>query len=345
MRVAVVLLALAGCRVSGVFPCETRAQCGDGECVVGWCSFTDLSCESGLRFDWTAGGGFADECVATPQLDSDGDGTPDATDTCPDLMSTDQTDSDLDGRGDVCDSCPNAMNVDQADEDGDTVGDACDNCPHIANLNQLNVDADGVGDVCDPRSAAADRIVLFLPFNDPAEVAGWSTSQFAIGPDSDFVVEGGVLEQRSTPVAALFYNNDLAINAAWTTTHVTYGMLDTTMVRGVSVVEQFAKTNGDIGVGQGCGELRSTSLDNDRANFTYTSFFNNQLHYSMLAQGGATVAVNHEATYTTHQNGGNTECTVDGTQRNENSITAPGRGLALHTSGVQAKFSYLIVID
>ncbi len=350
MRAALVLtiaVSLIGCRISDSFPCETNDQCGDGQCVVGWCSYLDVGCASGLRFDWTAGGGNADECVSAPQLDSDDDGTPNATDTCPDLANVDQIDTDSDGHGDACDNCDAVMNLDQADEDGDAIGDKCDNCPHIANANQANADGDGVGDVCDPRAAAVDNIVLFLPFNDPAEVATWSTSSFSGAPVSDFVVEGGVLEQRNPATLALFYSPDLGINGAWTTTQVEYVMLRATTVRGASVLEQFQKIDNTIGTGQGCGELRSTALDGDKPFFAYNSFFGDSLHYYQLvaSNNGALVEAAHVATYTTHQDQGNTECTVGGIKRTRGSITTPGRGLALHTSGVQAKFSYLIVID
>lgn len=47
--------------------------------------------------------------VVGPSLavDSEGDGTPDACDTCPTVSNPDQADADLDGLGDACDPCPN----------------------------------------------------------------------------------------------------------------------------------------------------------------------------------------------------------------------------------------------
>ena len=43
---------------------------------------------------------------ATPEEDSDRDGTPDSADNCPDVPNPDQLDSDGDGFGDACDTCP-----------------------------------------------------------------------------------------------------------------------------------------------------------------------------------------------------------------------------------------------
>jgi hypothetical protein len=44
------------------------------------------------------------KCLA-PDVDSDGDGMPNARDNCP-LIKNDQHDEDGDGIGDVCDPCP-----------------------------------------------------------------------------------------------------------------------------------------------------------------------------------------------------------------------------------------------
>lgn len=85
-----------------------------------------------------------DECEA----DSDGDGTVDDCDNCPDLPNPDQSDLDLDGLGDACDNCPDEVNPDQMDTDGDGFGDACDNCPEHPNPDQLDCDLDGIGDLC-----------------------------------------------------------------------------------------------------------------------------------------------------------------------------------------------------
>ena len=59
-------------------------------------------------------------------------------------------DSDGDGVPDAVDSCP----LDPAnDADGDGVCGNLDNCPLIANSNQADSDGDGLGDACDPCSS------------------------------------------------------------------------------------------------------------------------------------------------------------------------------------------------
>lgn len=101
--------------------------------------------------------------------DADGDGTPDACDTCPALLDPDQADSDDDGTGDLCDNCPGLANVRQGDIDGDGAGDSCDtdrdgdavanetdDCPDVANPGQADGDGDLVGDACDDCSAASN---------------------------------------------------------------------------------------------------------------------------------------------------------------------------------------------
>ena len=82
--------------------------------------------------------------------DPDGDGVPDARDTCADLADPAQDDADWDATGDACDPC--------TDRDGDGRGDpgfpitTCplDNCPFQWNASQADRDADGSGDPCDP---------------------------------------------------------------------------------------------------------------------------------------------------------------------------------------------------
>lgn len=84
-------------------------------------------------------------------LDTDQDGSPDPTDTCPHIPGP-QIDSDGDGKGDICDNCPNSglLNPLQEDQDRDAVGDVCDNCPAGANSDQSDVNDNGIGDACDP---------------------------------------------------------------------------------------------------------------------------------------------------------------------------------------------------
>ncbi len=125
--------------------------------------------------------------------DPDADGLCSATDNCPDVANTNQIDTDGDGSGDACDTCtdtdgdlfgnpgfpartcpldncPTRFNPGQENSDGDSLGDECDlcpfdpgndvdfdficgnkdNCPTIANNDQSDIDGDDAGDVCDP---------------------------------------------------------------------------------------------------------------------------------------------------------------------------------------------------
>ncbi len=70
--------------------------------------------------------------------DSDGDGTPDIVDNCPDEPNADQGDLDGDRRGDACDD----------DDDGDGIADILDPCPMLAG-DDADLDGDGLGDLCD----------------------------------------------------------------------------------------------------------------------------------------------------------------------------------------------------
>jgi len=58
--------------------------------------------------------------------DSDGDGTPNNNDNCPEIYNPDQQDGDNDGVGDVCDNCLLVGNAGQEDADGDDYGNICD---------------------------------------------------------------------------------------------------------------------------------------------------------------------------------------------------------------------------
>ncbi len=75
-----------------------------------------------------------------PAADFDGDGVPDAHDTCTEVADPEQLDGDGDGLGDACD----------LDDDGDGLADEDDNCPLVANADQTDADGDGVGDLCIP---------------------------------------------------------------------------------------------------------------------------------------------------------------------------------------------------
>jgi hypothetical protein len=75
--------------------------------------------------------------------DTDLDGVPDLTDTCPLIADAAQTDADHDGRGTPCDNCPTVANPSQADQDGNGVGDACqdgdgDGYPASVDCNDSN---------------------------------------------------------------------------------------------------------------------------------------------------------------------------------------------------------------
>lgn len=117
---------------------------------------------------WTSASGVFLSAVAP--LDSDGDGTPDAQDGCPNdpnktapgMCGCGVVDADTDGDGvcDYVDGCPNDPNktspgscgcgVVDADADSDGVCDNVDNCPNVANPNQADSDGNGQGDACRP---------------------------------------------------------------------------------------------------------------------------------------------------------------------------------------------------
>ncbi len=90
------------------------------------------------------GDGIGDACEVGGPPDGDGDGIPDATDVCLAIVDPAQTDGDGDGVGDACDLPP------QTDTDGDGFTDPLDNCPAVPNPDQIDVDTDGHGDACDP---------------------------------------------------------------------------------------------------------------------------------------------------------------------------------------------------
>ena len=87
----------------------------------------------------------ANDPIAPPAEDGDGDGVPDGSDNCPAAANSGQADADADGQGDACDTPAGAP----ADTDGDGVPDGSDNCPAAANSGQADADADGQGDACE----------------------------------------------------------------------------------------------------------------------------------------------------------------------------------------------------
>lgn len=108
----------------------------------------------------------------TANLDTDGDGTANCQDGCPDnpnkiapgACGCDSEDRDSDGDGvlDCLEGCPldpnkldpgicGCGNADTlVDSDSDGLIDCLDNCPFVANTNQLDIDHNGIGDVCEP---------------------------------------------------------------------------------------------------------------------------------------------------------------------------------------------------
>ncbi len=112
-------------------PCDdgdpfTAQDAWSGSCN---CTGIPLDCAGVL-----GGEAFVDECGTcaggttglVPNPDTDGDGTVDCLDNCPDEYNPLQNDLDGDGVGDLCDNCPWTANSDQADNDQDGLGDACD---------------------------------------------------------------------------------------------------------------------------------------------------------------------------------------------------------------------------
>jgi hypothetical protein len=71
MRAAILVIALTACRYDGQFACLQNEECRmddtPGTCEkAGWCSLIDNDCDSGRRFDETAGDGLAGTCVPGP---------------------------------------------------------------------------------------------------------------------------------------------------------------------------------------------------------------------------------------------------------------------------------------
>ena len=100
-------------------------------------------------------------------------------------------DPDHDGVGDPADNCPAIPNPQQQNFDGDSFGDACDPCPHLSGaVADADIDNDGVGAACDPRPLiGGDQRVLFVTFDDAADITGWSATV------PSWSVDNGTLDQ------------------------------------------------------------------------------------------------------------------------------------------------------
>jgi hypothetical protein len=114
------------------------------------------------------------------------------------------TDSDGDGTPDGCDRCPNdpgkvdqgvcGCGVADADPDGDELLDCEDNCPLAANADQADFDGDGLGDACDPdvdgdAVANDDDLCRNTTLGDPPERL--KKNRFAADAEGRFVDVNG----------------------------------------------------------------------------------------------------------------------------------------------------------
>jgi hypothetical protein len=161
--VVLAALSLSACKVDGQFICSSDEQCRradlTGTCEASSnCSFPDLDCASGRRYDEHANQ--SNQCV----LDADKDLIADDGDNCVEIANPDQFDEDNDGLGDVCDPCP------PFSDNGDT-------------------DGDGVGDLCDPQPGAPDTIAYWEGFHQalPNE---WTRCASAIVENDGLTLQG-----------------------------------------------------------------------------------------------------------------------------------------------------------
>jgi hypothetical protein len=171
--------------------------------------------------------------------DSDGDGSFDCLDNCPQLANPLQVDTDHDGLGDDCDTCidpdgdgfaelaspaqscaddrcPGVFNIEQTDGDGDGFADACDNCLIIPNPGQAPQEACTplVGKVTVGRRASrTNRFQIALSGGifpttmlDQAASSAWQISL----EDAD----GAVLFYRELPAGSVKRVGSLQVRAA-----------------------------------------------------------------------------------------------------------------------------------
>ncbi len=140
------------CHGTDALDCPAGTPNNCGECNKPDVTGLNVTCTSAStgcmgKTECPVDGGSAAACsgdkVTNCNADGDGDGVPDAVDTCPNKPNPAQMDSDGDGVGDACDNCVSKPNPNQADGDSDGVGDACDDCPLVADPTQVDGDGDG----------------------------------------------------------------------------------------------------------------------------------------------------------------------------------------------------------
>lgn len=173
-RVVLAVVVMSACRADDPFVCESDEQCRRDGLPAGTCeasnncSFPDLDCPTGRRYDELAKQ--SGKCV----LDDDADMIADDGDNCPTIPNPDQFDEDADNQGDVCDPCPPF--IDNRDDDGD-----------------------GVGNLCDPRrDTPGDQIAFFEGFHAPLSVM-WSVSGTAVIENDGLTLQN--VSQATLPIA------------------------------------------------------------------------------------------------------------------------------------------------